>query len=82
MRRDRSKVVKLIDDFLAGRDRAHDWDEFISIRISGDPELELLRRQIAGLPDAYPVGQQVGYCNPDGLKALREIVDTLKKRLP
>jgi len=33
---------------------AHDWDDFISIRISKNPELEAIRLKCGNLRDLYP----------------------------
>jgi len=36
----KEEVAKYIDDFLNHRGGSHDWDDFISIRLTKNPELE------------------------------------------
>jgi hypothetical protein len=38
----RADVVKIIRDFLDGTGGAHDWDDFLSLKLD-DPELEKIR---------------------------------------
>ena len=73
----REDVAKYIEDFLSGRGGPWDWDDFISIRIKNNPELEAIRLICARLPDQYPP-DQCGYCNSEGMKVLGQILDELR----
>jgi hypothetical protein len=70
-------VVKYIEDFLSGKGGPWDWDDFISIRIKNNPELEAIRLRCGRLPDDSPPDQG-GYCNAEGIKVLRQILDELR----
>ena len=73
----RTDVAKYIEDFLSGKDGPYDWDNFISVRIKNDADLEAMRLRIGGLPDQYPADRG-GYCNEEGIKVLRQILDELR----
>jgi hypothetical protein len=71
-----AEVARYIDDFLAGSGGRWDWDDFISIPLE-DPELEVIRKQCAALPDRYPPTQPRQYCSQEGLAELRRLRATL-----
>lgn len=73
----REDVEKYIEDFLSGKGGPWDWDDFISIRIKNNPELERIRLICARLSDQYPPDQG-GYCNSEGMKVLGQILDELR----
>jgi hypothetical protein len=72
------EVCQSIEDFLAGRGEARDWDDFISIPIE-DSELNNIRLICAKLPDSHPPATKTEYCNEQGQKVLRELVDKLHR---
>ncbi len=77
MKISREDVANYIEDFLADKGGPWDWDDFISIRIKNNPELEAIRLRCGRLPDEYPPDQG-GYCNSEGIKVLRQILDELR----
>ena len=77
MRITNKDVIKYIEDFLSGKDKPHDWDYFISVRIKNDPYLEAIRLKIGRLPDQYPP-KAGGYCNEAGMNVLRQILSELR----
>jgi len=74
MKRTAEEVIREITDFLNRVGGAHDWDDFISIRID-DERLNAIRIECADLPVRYPAGNCRQYCGDEGLKRLQEIVD-------
>ena len=70
-------VAERIRDFLLGRGGRLDWDEFISFPIA-DRSLEEIRCLCGSLPGKYRPTIHGYYCNQEGLRMLREIVDKLR----
>ena len=68
----RTEAAQAIEDFLAGRGGAHDWDDFISIPIS-DRELNAIRLVCAMLPEIYPPEAANQYCGSGGIRFLESV---------
>jgi hypothetical protein len=80
MKMTREEVEKVIEQFLSSTGNKWDWDDFVSMRLE-DPELEQIRRSCAALPELYPPTVNSGYCDAQGLKALRSTLKNLKTPL-
>jgi hypothetical protein len=73
----RAEVISAIDDFLHRRGGAWDWDDFFSTPLD-DPELEQVRLFCGRLPDEYPRLVPNEYCGPEGIAALRKVLEELR----
>lgn len=80
MTRTKEEVAKYIADFLSQSGGAHDWDDFISIRISKNPELEAIRLKCGNLRDLYPAVEPRQFCNDEGMEVLRQILQSLREQ--
>ena len=74
-------VVVLIENFLDGGVGAHDWDDFESATLA-DPMLEAVRRRCADIPAQFPSSDRNSFASPEGLEALRQIADELRRTVP
>ena len=64
-----------ISAFLEGTGGDWDWDDYVSAPVS-DAYLDSVRRLCLHLPDMFPPEKDSGdYCSPEGLQALRVILD-------
>ena len=78
----RAEVIRNIGRFLnpSADCGPYEWDDFISVPIKHDSELEAIRDFCGQLPDLYPVPKgERGYCNTEGIAELRRILEDLKK---
>ncbi len=66
MKLPKQEAVKYIQDFLEGNGYNRDWDDFISIRITNDPQLEKIRLRCAGLREEFPPKHTYEYCGTGG----------------
>jgi len=66
----RAYVIQTIRDFLDDTGGQWDWDDFISIQ-TGYPELDAVQGFCLGLPSEYPPVERTGWCNSEGILALR-----------
>jgi hypothetical protein len=73
----RAYVVLSIRDFLDGTGGDWDWDDFTSFP-TGYPELDAVQDFCLGLPNDYPPTEKGGWCNSDGLRALRQKLQQLE----
>jgi hypothetical protein len=73
----KEEAIKYIEDFLAGKGGAWDWDEFISVPID-DLDLNRSRLICARLPETHPPIAKTEYCNEEGRQVLREIANQLR----
>jgi hypothetical protein len=80
MKLTRKEAVEAIDGFLQDRGAAHDWDDFISIPIDNDRELDALRFLCAILPDLYPPAGPGHYCSDEGIRLLHRVLEFLKSK--
>ncbi|PYT30898.1 MAG: hypothetical protein DMG57_06755 [Acidobacteria bacterium] len=78
MTRTKEEVAKYIEDFLNDGGGPHDWDDFISIRIRKNPELEAIRLKCGRLPDLYPPVERGQYCSDEGMEVLRQVLQSLR----
>jgi hypothetical protein len=74
-----SEIAAIIERFLIDKDGPWDWDDFISIRLS-NPEGENIRKICANLPERFPPIISGQYCNEEGLKVLRNLIEELRKQ--
>jgi hypothetical protein len=72
-------VARHIKNFLDETGGNWDWDDFTTIRITNDPQLEKIRLRCAGLRKEYPPKNPHEYCGPEGEKYLRGILLELRK---
>ncbi len=52
-----TEVAQIIENFLDGKGRAHDWDDFITFQIA-DPHLDAIRAQCLELNSTHPANQR------------------------
>ena len=75
MKPTRREIADIIEEFLAGRGGAYDWDDFISIRIK-DRYLDAVSQMCGLVQDVFPgIG---GYCGERGLEVLKRILEELR----
>ena len=74
-------VVVLIERFLDGSVGPYDWDDFESVPIT-DPILEAIRRRCAEIPVQFPSSDRHKFASPEGLAALRQIANELRRSAP
>jgi hypothetical protein len=72
-------VATTIEDFVEGRGDPWDWDDFVSFEIV-DPRLDAIRERCNMLSDEFPAGERGGYCGPEGIAVMRELVRDLRER--
>jgi len=77
MKLTREDVISYMENFLANKGEAHDWDDFISIPID-DAELDLIRDRCAQLPEEFPPVSKNQYCGPAGQAVLMTFLKQLK----
>lgn len=74
---ERAYVVKTISEFLDGTGGDWDWGDFLDIRIDY-PDLDAVRGFSLGLHTDYPPTEKRGWCNEEGLAALRKRLEDLE----
>jgi hypothetical protein len=72
------EVAATIEDFLDGRGRQWDWDNFLSFEIT-DPRLEAIRERCNRLSEEFPPGGRGGYCGPEGVDVMRRFIRELRE---
>lgn len=73
MKLSRKEAALAIGDFIEGRGGPHDWDDFISIPIRGDRQLDAIRVLCAMLPDIYKPAACNQYCGEAGFAFLAAV---------
>lgn len=76
-RLDAKRAADIIEDFLEGG--GDEWDDFTSIRVRHDPELDAIGLICARLPLICPPKRPNSYCDEDGIRFLRRLVDYLRR---
>ena len=71
----KSEIAQVIENFLSGKGGRLDWDDFISIPIKNDPELNAIRIRCAELPDSYPPDLPGHYCSDEGIGVLQSVLN-------
>ena len=67
------EVSDQITRFIEGRSKhPHEWDDFISVPIA-DSVLDDIREQCSFTHERFPPPDGRGWCNEDGVAALREL---------
>lgn len=74
----KKEILEILENFVSGKGNPWDWDDFLSTT-GYTPEIEKIRRECISLPDKYPPTQKGFYCNEDGLKIIKQIIQELKK---
>jgi hypothetical protein len=78
----REEAVRYIEDFLQDTGGRWDWDDFTSIPIKNDAELDAIRIQCSDLRVDYPPAPgQGGYCNDEGFAVLKSILADLRRKI-
>lgn len=77
-KRTKAEVAEVIENFILGKGKEWDWDDFISCPIA-DSELEKIRICCANLDKEFPPREEGEYCNDEGVKVLQNYVAILKK---
>ena len=72
----RADIGQLLRDFHDGGGGAYDFDNLLYMRFD-DPELEEIKKLCARLPDTHPPRHKFEYCNPEGMRIIKEIADRL-----
>ncbi len=72
-----SDIADIMEAFLDGTAGRHDWDDFISVRLS-DPVLEAIRGRCAQLPTECPAERPGQYCSEAGTQVVRAYVSQLR----
>ena len=70
-----TEVAQIIENFLDGKGRAHDWDDFITFQIA-DPHLDAIRAQCLDLNSTHPAKK--GWCNQAGQELMRDSAAKLR----
>ena len=78
MKMTKADVAQEIENFLTGAGGRWDWDDFTSIPITNDPELDAIRIRCAYLNDLYPPDRPGWYCNDEGIRILHSILKDLR----
>jgi len=68
-----------IESFLLGNGGTWDWDDFISVSVKGDAEVNAIRIWCALLPEIYPPDRPGKYCSEEGMQVLRRIAEYLRR---
>jgi hypothetical protein len=71
-----------IEDFLCHKGKPYDWDDFTTLPIRHDAELDAIRLRCFHLRDEYPPapGQRV-YCSDEGMAVLKNILAQLRAKI-
>jgi hypothetical protein len=72
-----TEVAQIIENFLDGKGRAHDWDNFVTFQIAA-PHLEAIRVQCLELNSAHPPTQKTHWTNQAGLDLMRDLATKLR----
>jgi len=75
---EREQLADLIERFVSGNVRPHEWDDFLSVRFD-DAELESIRRACDELPSRFPPRRRGEYCNDEGAAELLVIARRLRE---
>jgi hypothetical protein len=74
----KEEVANIIEDFLEGKGRDWDWDDFCTFPIA-DPELDRIRQRCVQLPEEFPPEHPGSYSGPEGLRVLQLYVKQLRE---
>jgi hypothetical protein len=75
-------AARFIEDFLCQRGRPYDWDDFTTLPIKHNAELDAIRRRCCDLRDQYPPAPgERAYCSEAGLSVLREILAEVRAKI-
>jgi hypothetical protein len=77
IKRTRSDVAKLLEDFLNGTGHERDWDIFMSLPIE-DPQLDAIRKRCVMLSHEFPPESPRHYCDAAGLAIIRLMISQLQ----
>jgi hypothetical protein len=74
-----AEVAEIVSRFIHGAGDAWEWDDFLCVR-QADPFLDAIRLECGELQDRFPAAPGEGFCSPDGLARLRELLALLGER--
>jgi hypothetical protein len=80
MKMTRIEAADIIAKFLAGRGGEWEWDDFTSVPIKGDRELDAIATFSNLVHDIYPPERPHEYCNDEGKQVLRRIEAYLRRK--
>ena len=79
MKRTKEEVISEIEKFLMDEGGAYDWDDFLSVPIKNDRELDAIRIECDGLRDKYPPRSNCRqFCSDEGMRRLQELLSGLR----
>jgi hypothetical protein len=73
----RHEIADIIEEFLAGKGGAYDWDDFTTLRI-GDRDLDAIREMCSLVRDVFPPKRYEGWCGARGYDVLKRILEELR----
>lgn len=74
------EVAQVIEDFLQGRGRPTDWDDFLTLS-TGSPQLERVRQLCSESCDCYPPTRRGEWCSDEGKRVLARVAADLRQGL-
>ena len=77
-KRTREEVARILENFIARKDGAWDWDDFIFLQIE-DPELDQIRLRCHRLDHDFPPDAPGQFCNAQGIEVIRNFMAELRK---
>jgi hypothetical protein len=80
MKLTREEAANIIARFLAGKGEEWEWDDFTSIPVKADPELNAIAFFCNLVRDIYPPDRAGEYSNSEGIQVLRRIEEYLRRK--
>jgi hypothetical protein len=78
MKLTREEAADIIARFLAGKGEKWEWDDFTSVPVKGDRELDAIALFCNLVHDIYPPTKAGEYCSSEGVQVLRRIEGYLR----
>jgi hypothetical protein len=75
----RQEVAGILEDFLHGTGKPHDWDSFTLGMLLEDDYLEQIRLRLLGLSEEFPPAHQNEYCNEEGRNVIQNYIAELRR---
>ncbi len=73
------EVAEIIRNFLEDKGDPYEWGDFLCISIQ-DKNLDEIRRQCNALSERYPAVQSGQFCNDEGIRELKNILNSLQEK--
>lgn len=77
---DYSKVANILEEFVDGRGKPWDWDDYTSAAVFDDPFLQEVQARMAALSLEYPPAVKTHYCSPEGIELIRHYIGELRAK--